>query len=135
VARPSKSDQLIPTSDIPACDEQVVHIDAVLAARRELPATGELAGMVEIFGALADPTRLRIIAALASSELCVCDLAATVGLSQSAVSHQLRVLRDRGLVRSRKDGRRAYYQLDDAHVGTLYRQAHEHAGHRDGVTV
>jgi DNA-binding transcriptional ArsR family regulator len=56
-------------------------------------------------------------------------------LSQSAVSHQLRVLRDRGLVRSRKEGRRAYYHLDDEHVSTLYRQAHEHARHLDGVTA
>ncbi|MEZ4570146.1 MAG: metalloregulator ArsR/SmtB family transcription factor [Thermomicrobiales bacterium] len=53
-------------------------------------------------------------------------------MSQSAVSHQLRVLRDRGLVRSRKEGRRAYYTLDDEHVSALYRQAHEHAGHLDG---
>jgi ArsR family transcriptional regulator len=132
VARPSKSDQLVATIDLPACEEHVVHLDAVLAARRELPGATELGGMVEIFGALADPTRLRIVAALASSELCVCDLAAAVGLSQSAASHQLRVLRDRGLVRSRKDGRRAYYRLDDDHVGTLFRQAREHAGHGDG---
>lgn len=130
MARPSKSEQLTISGDLmPACEEQVVHLEAVLAARAELPAAGELAGMVELFGALADPTRLRIVAALASSELCVCDLAAAVGLSQSAASHQLRVLRDRGLVRARKEGRRSYYRLDDDHVVTLFRQARDHAGH------
>src|SRR5690606_2545857 len=96
-----------------------------------MPTAGERAGMVEIFGALADPTRLRIIAALATRELCVLDLAAAIGLSQSAVSHQLRVLRDRGLVRARRAGRRAYYRLDDDHVETLFRQARDHAGHLD----
>ena len=131
MARPSKSAQIVSRRDLPECEENVVHLDAVLEARRELPGADDLVGMSEIFSALADPTRLRIIAALAAAELCVCDLAATVGLSQSAVSHQLRVLRDRGLVRARKDGRRAYYQLDDDHVATLYRQAHDHAQHRD----
>jgi len=135
VARPKKTEQIISRRDLPECDEQVVHIDAVLAARQGLPGARDLTGMAEIFGALADPTRLRIIAALASGELCVCDLAATVGLSQSAVSHQLRVLRDRGLVRSRKEGRRAYYHLDDEHVSALYRQAHKHARHLDGATA
>jgi ArsR family transcriptional regulator len=132
MARPSKSEQLMAAGDLPECEEQVVHIDAVKAARGKLPGAGDLAGMAGLFGALADPTRLRIVAALASGELCVCDLAATVGLSQSAVSHQLRVLRDRRLVDARKEGRRAYYHLDDEHVTTLYRQAREHALHLDG---
>ena len=135
MARPRKSDQIIPRRELPECEEDVVHLDAVIGARRGLPGADDLIGMTEIFSALADPTRLRIVAALASSELCVCDLAATVGLSQSAVSHQLRVLRDRGLVRSRKEGRRAFYRLDDDHVSTLYRQAHDHAQHRDEVTA
>ncbi len=135
MARPSRSEQITSRSDLPACEENIVHLDAVVAARRDLPGARDLTGMTEIFSALADPTRLRIVAALASTELCVCDLAATVGLSQSAVSHQLRVLRDRGLVRSRKEGRRAYYRLDDDHVSTLYRQAFDHAQHRDEVTV
>ncbi|HLT18740.1 MAG TPA: metalloregulator ArsR/SmtB family transcription factor [Thermomicrobiales bacterium] len=132
MARPSKSEQLtVGGEPIPTVEEQLVHLDAVLAARRDMPTAGELAGMVEIFGALADPTRLRIIAALATRELCVLDLAAAIGLSQSAVSHQLRVLRDRGLVRARRAGRRAYYRLDDDHVETLFRQARDHAGHLD----
>ena len=82
---------------------------------------------------MGDPTRLRLVAALAGRELCVCDLAATVGLSESAVSHQLRLLRARGLVRSRRDGRLVYYALDDDHVAALYAIALEHVAHQTGV--
>lgn len=86
--------------------------------------------MSDLFGAVADPTRLRIVAALAARELCVGDLAATLAMSQSAVSHQLRVLRDRGLVRARRDGRLSYYALDDEHVAGLFGQALDHVRHR-----
>ena len=133
MARPKRTDQIIPRRELPEWGDDVVHIDAVIAARRDLPSAEDLTGMTEIFSALADPTRLRIVAALASSELCVADLAATVGLSQSAASHQLRVLRERGLVRTRKEGRRAYYALDDDHVDALYLQARDHARHREGA--
>jgi ArsR family transcriptional regulator len=70
-----------------------------------------------------------LIAALEQAELCVGDLAATVGLSNSATSHQLRLLRSLGLVRTRRAGRTIYYALDDEHVRTLYRQALDHVGH------
>jgi ArsR family transcriptional regulator len=69
------------------------------------------------------------VAALAAADLCVCDLAATLGLSESATSHQLRVLRELGLVRSRREGRLVYYALDDAHVRLLYHQALDHVAH------
>jgi len=127
--RPRKSDQLAAMSDL-VCDDGVVHVAAVRAARAALPAGRTLASLAEIFGALGDPTRLRIVAALAAGELCVCDLAATVGQSESAVSHHLRLLRSLGLVRPRRDGRLVYYALDDAHVALLFRQAHDHVIHR-----
>ena len=133
MARPSRNEQLLETTALPVCEDDVVHLDAVIGARRELPGADDLIGMTEIFSALSDPTRLRIVAALAEVELCVHDLAAVIGLSQSAASHQLRVLRDRGLVRARKDGRHVYYQLDDEHVSTLYRQARDHARHHEGI--
>ena len=95
-----------------------------------MPSQSVLAGTTELFGALADPTRLRILAALAEQELCVGDVAAIAGLSQSAASHQLRVLRDRGLVRFRREGRLAYYTLDDDHVVGLLGQALDHVTHR-----
>jgi ArsR family transcriptional regulator len=81
----------------------------------------------EIFSALADPTRLRILDALGIEELCVCDLAEVCGISQSGVSHQLRLLRDLGLVAYRRDGNRAVYRLADSHVLTLIAQGLEHA--------
>lgn len=132
MARPRKSEQLADISDL-LCDENVVHVEAVRAARQALPAGQSLAGLAEVFAALADPTRIRIVASLALGELCVCDLAATVGQSESAVSHQLRVLRSLGIVRSRRSGRLVYYTLDDTHVETLYAQALEHISHREDI--
>ncbi|MGI8475456.1 MAG: ArsR/SmtB family transcription factor [Thermomicrobiales bacterium] len=129
MARPRKIDQLGGAADV-LCDDRVIHMDAVREARLALPAGATLAGLAEVFAALGDPTRLKILAALAGRELCVCDLAATVGQSESAVSHQLRLLRSLGLARSRRDGRLVYYALDDDHVAALYGQALDHVAHR-----
>ena len=128
MARPRKIDQLSRSEEL-VCDVNVVHIDAGRAARAALPVGETLAGMADVFAALGDPTRLKILAALTRSELCVCDLAATVTQTESAVSHQLRLLKSLGLVRSRRDGRLVYYTLDDDHVAALYGQALEHVGH------
>jgi ArsR family transcriptional regulator len=127
--RPRKIDQLADMADL-VCDDRIVHVESVRAARAALPTGATLAGLADIFAALGDPTRLRIVAALAQHELCVCDLAATIGISESAASHQLRGLRTLGLVRTRREGRLVYYTLDDAHVTTLYHQALDHVGHR-----
>jgi ArsR family transcriptional regulator len=131
--RPRKTDQLAPTADL-ACDDRIVHVEAVRRARAALPTGGVLAGLADVFAALGDPTRLRIVAALAGGELCVCDLAASVGQTESAVSHHLRHLRTLGLVRPRRDGRLVYYTLDDSHVATLYGQAIDHVAHHDEET-
>lgn len=128
VARPSRRTQLDGV-DVPACGERIVHVEAVRAARSVLPGGAILEGIADLFGALADPTRMRMVAALHQRELCVCDLAAAVGQSESAVSHHLRVLRSRGLVRHRREGRRTYYALDDGHVAAIYAQALDHVGH------
>jgi len=80
-----------------------------------------------IFSALADSTRFKILASLANGELCVCDLQELCGVSQSAVSHQLRLLRDIDLVRARREGQRAYYRLSDAHVKDMLKVGIEHA--------
>jgi len=80
-----------------------------------------------IFDALADPTRFRILVALVQGELCVCDIAEAVGVSESATSHQLRLLRDRGLVTYRRDRQRAVYRLVDDHVRALLDTALDHA--------
>jgi len=87
------------------------------------------AAIAETFKALSDPTRVRIIAAISGAERCVHDLCGELALEQSTVSHQLRALRNRGLVRRRKAGRHAYYALDDDHVRTLFALAREHVSH------
>ena len=100
--------------------------------RRALPrlVDDELAlRLAEMFKALSDPTRVRIVSLLADAELCVCALAAALGMSQSAVSHQLRTLRDMRLVRRRRQGRQIFYTLDDEHVADLFRRGLEHVEH------
>lgn len=126
--RPSKSEQLREVADT-VCEERVVHVEAVRAARAALPTSELLGALAGFFTTLGDPTRLRIVAALVQQELCVCDLAAAIGQSDSAVSHQLRHLRALRVVRSRREGRRVYYALDDAHVLAVFDQARDHLGH------
>ena len=127
--RPRKVDRLADVDDL-LCDERVIHVDAVRAARGLLPDSERLRALAPLFATLGDPTRLRLVAALSGGELCVCDLAAVVGLSESAISHQLRVLRSLGIVRPRRVGRRVYYAIDDDHVRALFAQGLEHVDHR-----
>ncbi|MFZ5852638.1 MAG: ArsR/SmtB family transcription factor [Actinomycetota bacterium] len=110
-----------------ACEERGVHPEALEKARRAVPDEARVARASSLLKAVSDPTRLRILAALAATELCVCDLAALTGTSESAVSHQLRLLREERLVAFRKEGRMAYYRLMDHHVTELIRSALEHA--------
>lgn len=108
------------------CDVPCLHPEVVRAARATLLSNGEAQDLSAIFSVLADPTRVRLVQALAERELCVCDLANVLGLRQSTVSHQLRLLRALRIVRFRKEGRMAYYTLDDAHVAGLVAQGLEH---------
>jgi len=108
-----------------------IHEDHILSAQQRIVDEETAAGLAETFQALADPTRVRLISALAEGELCVYDLAALIGLSQSAVSHQLRLLRDLRLVKFRKEGRVVYYSLDDEHIHDLFQRGLEHYKHRD----
>jgi DNA-binding transcriptional ArsR family regulator len=111
------------------CEVVLVDEAKVRAAEADL-VDGLLATrLAETFRALSDPTRVRIISALAQQELCVCDLAAVLGMSPSAISHQLRLLRMMGLVRHRKEGRMVYYALDDEHIYHLFCDGLEHVRH------
>lgn len=98
------------------CDVRMVHLDRVARARAESISAKEIERLALTYKILGDPTRLKIIMALRGGEMCVCDIAAFVGLSESAVSHQLRRLRELALVSSRRDGQVLYYNLDDNHV-------------------
>jgi len=109
-----------------SCDVHPVHEDAVHAALSGRASDAHLAHLADTFQMLASPTRLRIVEALRKQELCVCDLSAVVGVSQSAVSHHLRQMRQMRIVRWRKDGRMVYYRLDDEHVAQLFGTGLEH---------
>jgi DNA-binding transcriptional ArsR family regulator len=113
-----------------ACEVDAVDSEAVAFVEDRLSGVRRSAAMSELFSALGDPTRLRILEALSFRELCVCDLAAVVGVSQSGVSHQLRVLRQLNLVAFERDGKRAVYRLADDHVRTMLAQGAEHVDER-----
>jgi DNA-binding transcriptional ArsR family regulator len=115
---------------VATCQETVIHEDAVQQASQRLIDGLTATRLAQIFGALSDPTRLRLVSALSEGELCVCDLAAVLGMTQSAVSHQLRLLRNLNLVRFRKEGRVVYYTLDDEHVRQLFERGLEHIVHQ-----
>lgn len=103
-----------------------VDLSSVRQLHREVLSVEKAQRMAEFFSLLGDANRLRILSALAKQELCVCDLAATVKMSESAVSHQLRALRTMRLVSYRKQGRNVFYYLKDSHVLNLYREVAEH---------
>ena len=111
------------------CVETYIHEDRVQEALPHLLEDVTAVRLAETFKALSDPARVRIVSLLAEAELCVCDLAAALGMSQSAVSHQLRTLRDLRLVRWRREGRKIFYALDDEHVADLFRRGLEHVAH------
>jgi DNA-binding transcriptional ArsR family regulator len=117
------SGKIMKNDKIEICKETVVNYEKVEAVKKELPSTREIADLSEIFKVLGDPTRLKIVLALAKEELCVCDLATLVNLSVSAISHQLRLLRNLRLVKYRKSGKMVYYMLDDDHIESIINQA------------
>lgn len=109
------------------CDIVHLHPGRVAELRQALIAGEAVTDLAEIFRALGDPTRVRILDALSHGELCVCDLAAVIRMSESAVSHQLRLLRGLRIVRPRRAGRMVFYSLDDRHILSLVRQGLRHA--------
>jgi DNA-binding transcriptional ArsR family regulator len=111
------------------CATTYIHYDCVQAALPNLVDEATAARLADTFKALSDSTRVRIVSLLAGAELCVCDLSSALGMSQSAVSHQLRTLRDMRLVRWRRDGRQVFYTLDDEHVADLFRRGLDHVAH------
>jgi ArsR family transcriptional regulator len=113
-------------NDLIRCDCTVIHEDSVQIVRSRMPNDEDLFELADFFKVFGDTTRIKILTALAASELCVCDLAVLLNMTQSAVSHQLRLLKQARLVRYRKAGKIVYYTLDDDHVGTILAQGHQH---------
>jgi len=116
-----------------SCGTRTLDPARVLAVLARLPSEGETRTLTEVFGLLADPGRLRLLIALSEGELCVCDLAAACGQSESATSHALRLLRAHRVVQVRRAGRRAYYRLDDDHVQGLIASALAHLDHAEAA--
>lgn len=108
------------------CLEQHQNQTLIEKIKNEIPKDEEVLQISDIFKALSDSSRLKIILALLSQELCVCDIVDIVNMSQSAVSHQLRTLRNSKLVKFRRDGKMIFYSIDDHHVENLIKQTLEH---------
>lgn len=118
------------TVETDACVVNAVDPERVAAATERLMPIDEVAGLAELFKLLGDTSRLRMLYALVDAgELCVCDLAAVVSVPETSVSHALRLLRMAGVVRSRRDGRMAYYSVQDHHVRLVLDLAAEHLRH------
>ena len=108
------------------CLVRVIHLERVTKARGEAIPERELTRLTLIYKVLGDPTRLKIAMALKGGEMCVCDLAALLSLSESAISHQIRRLKDLDLVKGRRDGQILYYSLDDHHIEDLIQVGLDH---------
>ena len=111
------------------CEVFCINPKKVEAVRKVMQTDGVIKKLAQTFKVLGDPTRTQILYALAQDELCVCDIAALLGKTPSAISHQLRVLRNLDLVKYRKDGKIAYYSLNDAHIRNLFAEGLEHVKH------
>lgn len=111
------------------CEENIIHQDMIDDVEKRMISESDILKLSELFKALGDSTRIKILYALSVNKLCVCDIADIIGMSQSAVSHQLRILRNLRLVKYKKEGKIVYYSLDDEHVGNLFSQGLEHVKH------
>lgn len=111
---------------VPVCEYLHVHEEAVEQVLSQLPAEERLYDLAEVFRVFGDTTRIRILYVLFEHELCVCDIAKLLGMTQSAVSHQLRILKDAKLVRFRREGKTVFYTLDDQHVRSVLELGMEH---------
>lgn len=108
------------------CDSVEVHKDLIDVVNQNMPQEEELYDLAELFKVFGDSTRIRILFVLFEAEVCVCDLAETLQMTQSAVSHQLRILKQNKLVKSRREGKSIFYSLADGHVRTIIDQGREH---------
>ena len=112
--------------DVECCDLYHVHEDVVQAVRERMPEEDKLYDLAELYKVFGDSTRIRILFLLLESEMCVCDIAQLLAMNQSAISHQLRILKQSRLVKNRRDGKSVFYSLADDHVQTILSQGMEH---------
>ena len=111
---------------IERCSCEMIHEEVVNRVKDQMPEEETLYDLAELFKVFGDSTRIKILWALDAAEMCVCDIAALLNMTQSAISHQLRVLKQAKLVKNRKDGKVVYYSLDDEHVRQIFDQGLNH---------
>lgn len=108
------------------CSCNTLHENIIEIVKQKMPQEEKLYDLAELFKVFGDTTRVKIISALFEAEMCVCDIAELLSMTQSAISHQLRVLRQARLVKHRKEGKVVFYSLDDEHIKTIFNQGLEH---------
>lgn len=113
---------MVEKNELDRCDCTMIHEEIVSFVKDKMPLEENLYDLAELFKVFGDTTRIKILWALAEAEMCVCDIAVLLNMTQSAISHQLRVLKQARLVKNRKDGKVVYYSLDDAHVKQIFDQ-------------
>lgn len=117
---------MIDQNGVERCDECCTHSDLIHAVEPQMPDEEQLYDLAELFKMFGDTTRIRILYVLFESEMCVCDIAEVLKMTQSAISHQLRLLKQAKLVKNRREGKTVYYSLADEHVRTIIYQGMEH---------
>nr|WP_276327720.1 metalloregulator ArsR/SmtB family transcription factor [Dehalobacterium formicoaceticum] len=115
---------------VESCTCNIIHEDVVAQAKENMPQEEILIDLAELFKIFGDSTRIKIICALFTSEMCVCDIAALLEMNQSAISHQLRILKQARLVKYRREGKVVYYSLDDEHVQRIFDCGLVHLNHQ-----
>ena len=113
-------------NDVECCDAFQIHEELLNKVNERMPDEDELYDLAELFRVFGDSTRIRILFVLFESEVCVCDLASILNMTQSAVSHQLKILKQAKLVKSRREGKSVFYSLSDSHVSHIIDQGREH---------
>ena len=113
-------------NDIECCDTKEVHEDIIGRIKDNMPDEDLLYDLAELFKVFGDSTRIRILSVLSEADVCVCDLATMLNMTQSAISHQLRILKQSKLVKNRREGKSIFYSLADEHVRTIIAQGMEH---------
>lgn len=112
--------------DAEHCDDNCVHEELLQSVKDKMPEEDKLYDLAELFKVFGDSTRIRILFVLFEAEVCVCDLAEALHMTQSAISHQLKILKQSKLVKSRREGKSVFYSLADGHVSTIIAQGMEH---------
>lgn len=115
-----------------SCDCNIIHEEVVYNTKKRLEAIKIFNDVSNFFKIIGDTTRTKILFALDNNEMCVCDIANTLGMSKSSISHQLSVLKENGIIKSRRSGKEVYYTLDDEHISEVFEVALEHINHKKG---